>query len=615
MAIASHGYFDLSGTCTSIGERPILSLINPEAMARMSVGEMLTNMIWVRITRIEDIKCSANWMWPGKTGKNGYHLCKAAIAMSEMMESIGIAIDGGKDSMSMSVSKGDIRIDAPGSLVISGYVNSPDFRIKVEPCFQEVGNHIVYVDLGFGMDRMGGSSMLTSYHNMTGDSPDIKDHFGELKKVFCTVQDLISEGKILSGHDRSDGGMIVSLIEMSISSGIGFKVFIDGDPQTKLFSEELGLFLEVRPEFSTDVVELLRASDVPTSVIGTTGGENIIVYNQDKTILKWKVSKAADEWDATSTYFESRQRGEEFASDDRISRRSIPYYKLSDEVIISLTLNTDSRIRNIHNEISSPHTVAVIREEGSNGDAEMAAAFHQAGFQVWDINMNDLIGNPGLIDRVRGIALVGGFSFSDVLGAGRGWERSIMSNTPLRQSMNRFYKRTNTFSLGVCNGCQVMGLLGWVPSGMLKQNSSGKFESRFSTVKISKSNSIMLRGMEETIVGVWVAHGEGRFDLEGSLNVKVPIHYADDEGDSTDKYPFCPNGSTGGAAAVVSDNGRHLAMMPHPERCFLGWQMPWHPREWSEILECNSGDTTWKTPWAVMFKNAFEWCGSIYESI
>jgi len=564
------------------------------------VGEMLTNMMMCPITKISDIKCSANWMWPGKVNEHGYTLCTAAQAMADIMSVLSIAIDGGKDSLSMSVSKDGERVDAPGSLVISGYAMCPNINNKVQPCFYQGDNYILLVDLGFNKNRLNGSALYNSFNISSGECPDVDNPLA-LKNIFNQIQDLISDKIILSGHDRSDGGLITTLIEMSISSGIGFNVNFNKNIIPTLFSEELGLVIEVNKANLEYVISCLKYYAHVHKIGKTLDSEEIKIYHNDDLILDWNTKIASNKWEETSYILEKMQRNVLEVSNDILSEREIPNYYLSKGLMINLQLNLNPFSKRIYD-------IAIIREEGSNGDKEMAAAFYNAGFQPWDVHMNDLMKNPGILHRFRGIALVGGFSFSDVLGAGKGWEKSIKSNAPLYQSFLRFYNREDTFSLGVCNGCQLMCNLNWV-DGKMSKNDSNMFESRFSTVKIQKTNSIMLKSMENSVLGVWVAHGEGKFNIEHGNKSNIAIKYADDDGLETDKYPYCPNGSSFGAAALVSDCGRHLAMMPHPERCFLGWQNPWYPKEWKDIIGKKDFEN-WNAPWSVMFKNAYNWCKS-----
>ena len=413
-ALVAHSYFSSFGTCTSIGERPSLSIYNPSAMARMSVGEMLTNMVFCCITDIADIKCSANWMWPGKVNEHGYSLCTAAKAMSDIMSVLNIAIDGGKDSLSMSVSKNNIRVDGPGSLVVSGYVMCPNINHKVQQHFDSGNNYLLLIDLGFNKNRLNGSALYNSLNIILGDCPDVDNPLA-LKNIFKILQNLIKKNLILSGHDRSDGGLITSLVEMSISSGVGFEINIEKDVISTLFSEELGLVLEVSKDNIDTVYDSFYNYANIYKIGKTLNNEKIQIYQKNELILDWNVKIATDKWEETSYMLEKMQRNICVSSFDVLSERKIPNYYLSKTLMNGLT--------NIHLDLkkfTKKYEIAIIREEGSNGDKEMAAAFYNVGFQPWDVNMNDLIKNPGILDRFKGIALVGGFSFSDALGAGKG---------------------------------------------------------------------------------------------------------------------------------------------------------------------------------------------------
>ena len=399
---------------------------------------------------------------------------------------------------------------------------------------------------------------------------------------------MIDNNIILSGHDRSDGGLITCVIEMCISGDIGcdLKFINDYNPINYLFSEELGIVVE-----STDISLLEKfTNNLPIYYIGrTNSNKNITVCFNDEEILSNTVENVRNLWEETSFELEKLQCNPECVRQEIQNIHKKPFYNCEKTIITSLENFEISKDYNFN--------VAIIREEGSNGDSEMVASFKHAGFDVWDVNMKDLKDNPNFLDKFSGVAFVGGFSYSDVFGAAKGWAATIKFNKEIREQFNRFYQRDDTFSLGVCNGCQLMSLLEWIPDCKFVQNDSKRFESRFSTVKIGKSNSIMLKGMENSILGIWVAHAEGKYIGSDTHNT---IYYVDNLGNSTQKYPFNPNGSEGGITGICSENGRHLAMMPHPERCFLKWQVPYT----QPCLESNSE----YYPWFKIFVNAFEWC-------
>jgi phosphoribosylformylglycinamidine synthase len=634
VAVIGQSHFSLTGAAISIGEQPIKGLLDPAAMARMSVGESLTNMVWARISSLEDIKCSGNWMWAAKLDGEGARLYDAAVAMGDVMTRLGIAVDGGKDSLSMAAqvpgtSGGGETVKGPGTLVISSYAPCPDITRVITPDIKKPGlSRLMYIDLGKGKYRLGGTALTHVYKQLGEDSPDLDDT-ELLARCFRAVQSLISEGLVLAGHDRSDGGLITTLLEMCFSGNCGIEVdcFIHGDtvvtdgiggaPEVPfLFSEELGLVLEYLPEDEESVTGILEKESVPYETIGMTKKDkNVKVTirgpeSGSRTVLDEDMELLRDCWEETGFHLELLQANPECAKEERAVnlRRKGPRY--------SLTFTPDVTSLSLLKREKKP-AVAIMREEGSNSDREMSSAFYQAGFEVWDVTMTDLMEGRIGLSRFRGVAFVGGFSYADVLDSAKGWAGVARFNGRIWQEFQEFYRREDTFSLGVCNGCQLMALLGWVPwSGMADtvrprfiHNMSGRFESRFSTVRILPGNAVMLRGMEGSVLGVWVAHGEGRafFPDAGILSEVekkgiAPVRYVDDDNEITTEYPFNPNGSSNGIASLSSPDGRHLAMMPHPERTFLKWQWGWMPEEWRTELRAS--------PWLKLFQNAREWCDS-----
>jgi phosphoribosylformylglycinamidine synthase len=607
VAVIAQSHFGTTGAAISIGEQPIKGLIKPSAMARMSVAEALTNIIWAGISSLEDIKCSANWMWAAKLPGEGALIYDAAEAMDDFMQKLGIAVDGGKDSLSMAAVDRDSgeTVKAPGALVISAYAPVPDITKTVTPDIKRPGeSRLIFIDIGSGR-RLGGSALAQVYNQVGDESPDVNDtEF--FKRAFNAVQKLIDEGLVLAGHDRSDGGLIVTLLEMAFSGNAGFKIRMETpDPVASLFSEEAGLVMEYLIEDEQKILTAFMHAHVPCQVIGDTQVEkNINIAIHGKPVLDEPMQELRALWEETSYQLDRLQTNPECADEEKknIFDRPGPEYK------VSFTPEPET-------ELSDRPKVAIIREEGSNGDREMTSAFFHAGFETWDVMMTDLIDGRASLDDFRGVVFVGGFSYADVLDSAKGWAGAIRFNENLRGEFEKFYGRDDTFSLGVCNGCQLMALLGWVPWPGLEDkvqprfihNRSGRFESRFSTVRILESPSIMLRGMEGSVLGVWVAHGEGKaYFPDSNVHERIirenlaPVRYVDDAGDPTESYPFNPNGSPEGITGLCSSDGRHLAMMPHPERTFLKWQWPWMPEEWKRELKTS--------PWLRMFQNAREWC-------
>jgi phosphoribosylformylglycinamidine synthase len=622
VAVIAQSHFGLTGAAISIGEQPIKELINPAAMARMSVGEALTNIVWARVSGLGDIRCSANWMWAPKIPGEGARLYDAAIAMRDVMIELGMAVDGGKDSLSMAakVTNPDgshETVKSPGTLVISAYVTCPDITKTVTPDLKAPGkSKLLFIDLGLGKNRLGGSALAQVFSQVGDKSPDLDDPL-LLARAFDAVQKLVSDELILAGHDRSDGGLVTTLLEMAFAGNCGIDADLashePGDETSLLFSEELGMVVEYLPQHEAQIISVLYKAALPYQVIGTTIPEKRIVISlqtpnaERRTVLSEDMLVLRDIWEETSHELDLLQRNPESIREER---RNI-YDRTGPSFVMSLVPKpTDTSVMGRKDKPK----VAIIREEGSNGDREMTSAFFLAGFEPWDVTVTDLLEGRVTLDRFRGAVFVGGFSYADVLDSAKGWAASLRFNKKMWDQLEKFYHRPDTFSLGVCNGCQLMALLGWVPwRGIADElqprfihNKSGRFESRFSTVKILKSPSIMLQGMEDSVLGIWVAHGEGMAYFPDKNVFKeceyglAPVRYVDDGSKITESYPFNPNGSPAGIAGLCSPDGRHLAMMPHPERTVLTWQWGWMPGDLKKSLSAS--------PWLTMFQNALTWC-------
>lgn len=618
VAVMSQSHFGLTGAAISIGEHPVKTLLDSAAMARLCVGEALTNIVLAKISALEDIKCSGNWMWAAKLPGEGAKLYDAAVALSDILTELGIAIDGGKDSLSMAAQvrgkDGETEtVKSPGTLVISAYATCPDITKVITPDIKRPGqSRLIFIDLGGGKDRMGGSSLAHAY-NQLGDTPPDVDDPDLLKRVFNTVQELISRDMILSGHDRSDGGLITTLLEMAFSGNCG----IDIDMRSVgaihelplLFSEELGLVFEYLPEHEEIISNALKKESIPFAIIGSTSdAKRISISVNGEEVLNEDMISLRATWEETGYQLERLQANPECAEEEKNNSfdRPGPEFRLS--------FTPEDTPASLLKGEAKPK-VAIVREEGSNSDREMTSAFYKAGFEPWDVSMTDFLESSVSLSDFRGLAFVGGFSYADVLDSAKGWAGVIRFNKKIWDDFQGFYNREDTFSLGVCNGCQLMALLGWVPWQGIEDkvqprfihNRSGRFESRFSSVKILESPAIMLKGMEGSTIGVWVAHGEGRAFFPDQNIAKViekdglaPVRYVDDNSEITLKYPFNPNGSALGIAGLCSPDGRHLALMPHPERTFLKWQWPWMPDDWKQNLKAS--------PWLRIFQNAREWC-------
>jgi phosphoribosylformylglycinamidine synthase len=614
VGVTAHSHFGTTGTAVACGEQPIKGLINSAAMARMTVAEAMTNLVWAKISKIEDIKASGNWMYAAKLPGEGARMYDACEALRDSLLTLGAGIDGGKDSLSMAASCGDEVVKAPGELSLTCYVTCPDITKTITPDLKcpEEGSKLLYIDLGSGKTRLGGSALAQVYNQIGNESPDIAD-FAIIRNAFLVTQELIDKRTILSGHDRSDGGLATTLLEMAFSGNCSIDVTLPssgGSAFDILFNEEAGLVVEVSSNDVAAVTAAYSNAKIPVIEIGTVSpGDSIkIAIGSKEPCIAGKMTALRDVWEATSFQLEKRQRNPICVAQEEagLKSRQVPKWNLTYTPAL-----TDETI------MSAPtkHKVAIIRQEGSNGDREMISAFISAGFETWDVTVSDLLSGNVTLDQFRGIVFVGGFSFADVLDSGKGWAGVIKFNPSVFEQFQNFRQRKDTFSLGICNGCQLMALLGWIPTSeglsedkqpRLLHNDSGKFESRFSSVTIQASPAVMFKGMEGSSLGVWVAHGEGRFHFpDASVRSMVmekslaPIRYVNDTNEVTQEYPFNPNGSPDGIAALCSEDGRHLAMMPHPERVFTTWQWPWMPASWKDL---EAG------PWLQMFQNARVFC-------
>ncbi|GLC44010.1 hypothetical protein PLESTB_000219600 [Pleodorina starrii] len=623
VAVFAQSHQDITGLATAIGEQPIKGLIDPSAMARLALGEALTNLVWARATSLEDIRASVNWMYAAKMKSEGAAMWDAAISLRDAMLDLGMACDGGKDSLSMAAAAGGETVMAPGNLVVSAYVGCPDVTQVVTPDLK-LGERgvLVHVDLAEGRRRLGGSALAQSYNQLGNDCPDVSS--ATLRGMWEVTQGLLAAGHLSAGHDVSDGGLVTALLEMAFAGNCGLSVDLPlpahpadaaHGAMGSLFAEELGLVLEVAAGREADVVEAYAQRGIQASVIGkVSSGRDIEVRVAGSAAVAGDVGELRDAWEETSFVLERLQAAEECVASEQAGLRTAkaprwvlpftPAFTPADKLAAA------DKVR-----------VAILREEGSNGDREMAAAAFAAGMEPWDITMSDLINGRASLDTFQGIIFVGGFSYADVLDSAKGWAGTIRFNDRLLQQFRAFYDRPDTWSLGICNGCQLMALLGWVPAPGAQQiadvrqprfvhNSSGRFESRWVQVRIQESPSVLLKGMEGSVVGVWCAHGEGKClfpdeQVKSQVLSKglAPIQYVDADAQPTEVYPANPNGSPLGIAALCSEDGRHLAMMPHPERCFLTWQLPHVPASLGL-------DPKGPAPWIKLFQNAREWAES-----
>jgi phosphoribosylformylglycinamidine synthase len=578
------------GCATAIGTQPIFGLVNIDSMIYKTVGECLLNLSFICISSLNRVKCSANWMWacPNKDPEEGYKMYMAMAKLNDMCKNIGISIDGGKDSLSMKVGN----IKSPGTLVLTAYVDVPNVYNRITPECKKEGNVLIYIKLN-NESRMGGS--VFSRNELMEKCPNGK--YINIINVFNAVQDLIREKKIVSGHDVSEGGLITTLCEMAFAGNKGLNIvlsnYIKNNTELNefMFSEELGLVIESSVEYKNNIINLFDYNNITAIEIATiVNDNNIKISNSNTVFLDEKCTVLRGIWENISRICEYRQMLKECVNEEYLLYNEFngPTYISSKELLNLSRINPLTRI----------YKVAIIREEGVNSERECAAAFYHAGFEVEDITMNDLLNGKKTLQKYRGICFCGGFSYSDVLGSARGWSEIIQRNGELKVQFEKFYDRRDTFSIGICNGCQLMCNLGWVKGKCIK-NISGKFESRFSQVKVINEHNILLKGMNNLSFGMWLAHAEGRFQIGNDKYAKYScMKYVDFENEPTTRYPLNPNGSDYSSAAISSPCGRHLAIMPHPERSFVKHHIPWS----NLTLEGNY------SPWFQMFRNAYYWC-------
>lgn len=641
VAVIAGDYFNIEGGAMAIGEQPLKGLIDPVSMARMAVGEMLTNLVWAPWSNFNDIKCSGNWMWPMKYPGEKEKMYLAAHALSNVLEELGpgIAIDGGKDSLSMAVKMKDKVVKSPGNLVISGYVTCPNITKTITPDLKgkfrdsKSSTFLLYLDLGRGHYRMGGSILGKLAGCIEDKCPNL-EHPEWFRKNLELINRIIERRvpspsnpneylEILSGHDRSDGGLITTIFEMAMAGNVGVKIdmYIENyymrdltntldimDIYRLLFSEELGIVIEVPKEQVDDFFTVFDEDYL--FLIGETLLDiaNIELNVDDCNVISTTLNSIRELWEYPSYQLEKQQCELNCVeSEQRFLRKAQKYSRINlDKLYCKLSDSFpvfDSPFAEKFPN-NRKHFVALLREEGSNGDKEMAAAFYKVGFEVIDLTTKELLNHPPqFLDKFRGLVMVGGFSYADVLGAGKAWYLHLTQGKGKSSHLERFKNRPDTFTLGVCNGCQLMSHLNYLDTTFsMEKNVSGRFESRFSILKINETPAIMLKNMDNSSLGCWIAHGEGRFNFSVPPSEKtISLQYLnhDEQTAGTKDYPFNPNGSPEGIAALCSKDGRHLAMMPHPERSFKYWQWPCGTPE-----KVRRGDS----PWIQMFRNAYEWC-------
>jgi phosphoribosylformylglycinamidine synthase len=591
-------YRGKKGMATSIGHAPAAGLVNPAAGSVLSIAEALTNIIWAPLAdKLNSVSLSANWMWPCKNPGEDSRLYAAVKAASDFTIDLGINIPTGKDSLSMTQKYRDEVVFSPGTVIISASGEVNDIRKIVEPVIvNDPYTSLLYIDMSRDDFKPGGSSFAQILNRLGNDVPTVKDP-AYFKEVFDTIQSLILKDKILSGHDISAGGMLTTLLEMCFSNTSGgitinLSALDEHDTVKILFSQNPGIIIQIKDE--DEVAEILLEHGISYFSIGHPVSDRTLFVKNNNNTLTFDIDKLRDKWFRTSYLFDRRQCGPKLAM-ERYER-----YKSHE-----LNINTGDFPGTFKSLGISPERrkktgirAAIIREKGVNGDREMAYALYLAGFDVKDVHMTDLISGRETLEDISMIVFVGGFSNSDVLGSAKGWAGAFRYNEKARVSLEMFYKRLDTLSLGVCNGCQLMVELGLVypqhkDMPKLLINDSHKFESGFLGVRILKNNSVMLGNMSGMELGIWVAHGEGKFSLTYSESeYQIPLKF------SSHSYPANPNGSDYDVAGLCSEDGRHLVMMPHLERAYFPWQCGYYPAD-------KKNDDV--TPWIKAFANAKEW--------
>ncbi|HEB99423.1 MAG TPA: phosphoribosylformylglycinamidine synthase, partial [Thiotrichales bacterium] len=615
-AVSSTDYRHYTGEAMAMGERTPVALVDGPASGRMAVGEAVTNIAAAAIADISRIRLSANWMAPaGHPGEDARLFDTVRAVGQELCPALGIAIPVGKDSMSMKTvweENGERReVTAPLSLIVTAFAPVEDVRFTLTPQLRtDAGDtDLILIDLGKGRNRLAGSALAQVYKQVGHQPPDLDDPQA-LRAFFGVIQTLNREGRLLAYHDRSDGGLFATLCEMAFAAHCGLEVALDDlgeDPLAALFSEELGAVVQVRHCDTEEVLAALREADLGrhAHVIGTLADDDHLEFRFDgRPLLRESRVELQRAWRETSYRMQALRDNPECARQEFDALLEIEDPGLG--AVLSFDPGEDVAAPFIAR--GARPRVAILREQGVNGQIEMAAAFHRAGFEAVDVHMSDLHSGRVSLDDFKGLVACGGFSYGDVLGAGLGWAKSILYHPRTRDAFQAFFEREDSFALGVCNGCQMLsGLKALIPGAdhwpRFVRNLSEQFEARFSLVEVTDSPSILLTGMAGSRMPIAVAHGEGRAEFASSearqaAGGLVALRYVDHFGRPAETYPFNPNGSPGGITGLTSADGRVTIMMPHPERVFRTVQHSWHPDEWGE-----------DGPWMRMFRNARVWVG------
>ena len=610
VAVTASTYTSFTGEAMAMGERTPLAVLSGPASGRMAVGEALTNMAAANVGDLGRVKLSANWMCAcGEEGEDAALFDTVRAVAEELCAKLGISIPVGKDSLSMrtlwqTADGRQQKMTAPLSLIVTAFAPVKDVRRTMTPQMQEAESLLYLIDLGGGANRLGGSVLAQVYGRMGSPPPDIDDPL-LVANFFGAIQELIEADALLAYHDRSDGGLFAALAEMAIAGRIGARVTLDGlgdDEMAVMFSEELGAIVQVSREKASLFEAVMERRGISRCVhlLGKPSADRCLsFFLRGKEIYRESVAALNGMWSELTWHMQALRDNPECARQEyeAACRDDLPGL----EMVLTFDPAAPAPI------FRERPRVAILREQGVNGHVEMAAAFHRAGFDPVDVHMTDLLNGRFDLNSCVGLAACGGFSYGDVLGAGAGWAGTILYNDRLREMFIAFFRRPETFALGVCNGCQMLSRLKDIIPGAgawpsFSRNLSEQFEARLSQVEILPSPSVMLRGMEGSRLLVPVAHGEGRADfsrtgsMEEAIGKRLAVmRYVDGNGVAADRYPANPNGSPGGLTGFCSEDGRVTIMMPHPERAFRAVQLSWVPKT---MIGRDEG------PWLRMFQNA-----------
>ena len=583
-------YNGKEGIATSIGHAPISGLINPKAGSRNSITEALTNIIWAPLKdNIKSVSLSANWMWPCKNEGEDARLYEAVEAISMFSIELGINVPTGKDSLSMKQRYSDEEVISPGTVIITAAGNCNQIKKVIEPVLKQNGGAIYYINISQDSYKLGGSSFNQVLNTIGNETPDVKSsHF--LKNVFNTIQNLIKEDKISAGHDVASGGLITSLLEMcfadnNLGANIDLTSLSESDSIKLLFSENTGIIFQA----DASIEKTLKDKNIEFFNIGQVINKGTLTIKNHEDNFTFDISKARDTWFMTSYLLDQKQTSNGLAEHrfNNFKKQPLKY---------EFPKNFTGKLP-VFNKNKPRPKAAIIREKGSNSEREMANAMYLAGFDVKDVHMTDLITGRETLEDIQFIGAVGGFSNSDVLGSAKGWAGAFLYNPKAKKALKNFFKREDTLSIGICNGCQLWMELDLMNPeheihGKMTYNDSKKHESAFTSVKIQENNSIMLSSLAGATLGVWISHGEGKFKLpykEDSYDIVAKYSY--------DAYPHNPNGSDYNTAMLCDTTGRHLVTMPHIERSTFQWNWANYPLERNDEV----------SPWLEAFINAKNW--------